>query len=311
MSNVIAVDWGGSKIETGLVTPQGQVLYNARLDLPGNYDYDAAYITRAIDQEVKKLKDACPDHGAKKVGISIPGYVNPETRFLISNGAGIYDWAIGDELDTVLGMPVVVEKDVNACALAEKLFGCCKDTTDFIWITLSSGCGGGLFLNNKLYRGANLFAGEIGHIRLEYDDPNPVSEDGVLGDMENEAAGNAIGRKYLRLAGREPDPNFKSREVGQLARQGDPLAQKLFYQAGFYLAQMCAISANILNLSKVVLGGGMAVYDFDLMEQGLFDNLPALLHFTNKGLVIEKTALGYYTSMLGAAAIALGPREYM
>ena len=311
MANIFAIDWGGSKIETAVINQGGDILWRSRKDLPAGYAYDEGDVLQVIEAEFSKMVREFPQNDAHLAGVSIPGPSDPYKRVLLSNGGGIHNWAVGQAVEDLLKMPVCIEKDVNACATAEKLFGCCKDTTDFIWITVSSGCGGGLYLNNKLYRGQDLQAGEIGHIRLEYDDPSPVTEDGVFGDMENEGAGNAIGRKYLRLTRQTSDPAFKSRQVGQLARQGDPVAKDIFFLAGTYIAKMCAMAANLLNLQKVVLGGGVAVYDFELMEPGIRATLPGLLHFTSRDLKVERTALGYDTSLLGAAAIVIDQKGYV
>ncbi len=305
MKNTIAVDWGGSKVETGLVSPSGAVLYSSHYVLPVNYEYDGAYLSECVRSEIEKMRRAYGKLNAAAVGVSAPAVCDSERGIVISNGAGIYDWHLKEDFERALGLPVVLDKDTNACAMAERKFGVCKNTDNFIWITVSSGCGAGLFLNGKPFRGTNFAAGEVGYIQVEYVDPLPTVEDGLSGDMEDEGCGSAMGRRYLQLSGRPADPAFRSKEVGELARAGDETAQSVFYRTGVYISRLAAMTANLLNVQKVVLGGGTIIYDYDLIKKGIDETLPTLLRpLSAKDFSVEVTALGYHASLIGAGAIA-------
>lgn len=189
------------------------------------------------------------DLGAVAIGVSIPGPCDPRKGIFLRNFTNDISKPIADDLSRLFSLPAYGDNDVNACAVAEKIFGSCKDYTDFMWVTLSFGCGGAFSLNNALYRGSSFLVGEVGHIPIAFEHPARC-KCGVYGDMEIEGSGSAIGRKYLEQAGHPPDPCFTSKEVSQLARAGDGKARSLFYESGYNLGRICAMAINMLNLPK-------------------------------------------------------------
>ena len=303
MGNIIAVDLGGSKLVTGLVTRDGAILCSRRQNLTG-IKYDIETIRVKIRESIKDLENQYGELDAEALGMSIPGTCDPVRGIFLQNfSTGITNWHIADELREEYRLPVSVDNDVNACAVAEKVYGSCQEFSDYLWVTVSYGCGGALFLNGRLFRGKNYLAGEVGHIPVEHEHPSRCGC-GIYGDMEAEGAGTAIGRKYLELTGRAPDPSFMSRDVSALARSGDPVAMGLFRKSGYYLGKLCAMTCNLLNIQKAVIGGGVAVYDFDLMKADIDRALAELVIPPSKSsFYVEKTALGYNASLMGAAAL--------
>ncbi|NMD38249.1 MAG: ROK family protein, partial [Christensenellaceae bacterium] len=238
--------------------------------------------------------------------ISIPGPCDPIKGIFLGNyTTKIKNWNIVNDIQEHIKLPVYIENDVNACAVGEKVFGLCKEETDFFWMTISFGCGGALFIDNKLYRGKSNLAGEIGHIQIEYNKPRKCGC-GQVGDMEAEGAGIAIGVKYLERTGQNPNPYFHSKHVSDLARKGDIIAKEIFFESGFYVGKLCAMVSNILNVPFAVIGGGVAVYDYDILKPGIDKALDKFLFPMSKGkFKIYQTELGYNASILGATAIAL------
>lgn len=305
MDYIIALDLGGSKLSCGVVSSAGEQLYVERTELAGK-PYDKQTLSALMSGEVERLLAAPEGKSACAVGVSMPGCCDCENGvFLLNVTTGLANWPIAAELGGRFSLPVYIENDANACAVGEKVFGNCKDCSDYVWITLSYGCGGALFLNGELYRGHSFMAGEIGHIPVEHRTPTRCGC-GVWGDMEADGSGTAIGRKYLERSGRAPDAGFKSREVSALARSGDELAKAVFRESGEYLGALCAMTANLLNIEKAVVGGGVGVFDFDLLSDGIDASLKKLLFpVGNENFRVEKTALGYNASLLGAAATAI------
>lgn len=308
---VLAIDLGGSKLEVGLVTHQGEILCTSRQALSGT-PYTREALLEKISAGVSDLVRQYGELGAAAIGVSIPGPCDPCKGIFLRNFTNdISDWPIVDDLTRLLGVPVYGDNDVNACAVAEKAFGSCKNYADYMWVTLSFGCGGAFFLNNALYRGSGFLAGEVGHIPVLFEHRPARCKCGVYGDMEIEGSGTAIGRKYLEQAGLPPNPTFSSREVSRLARAGDEKALALFSESGYYLGRICAMAINMLNLPKIVLGGGVVIYDYDLLKPGIDRALDELVFPLAKGTCsVEVTALGYHASLLGAAALALGHIAY-
>lgn len=302
---VLAVDLGGSKLEVGLVTSDGEILCTSRCELSGT-PYTRNALLDKISVGVQDLIKQYGELGAEAVGVSIPGPCDPINGVFLRNFTNeISNWPIADDLTQLFSLPVFGDNDVNACALAEKAFGICKNCSDYMWVTLSFGCGGAFFLNNMLYRGSTNLAGEVGHIPVKFDYPSRC-KCGVYGDMEVEGSGTAIGRKYLEQTGHPPNATFFSKDVSRLARKGDKKAIALFFESGYCLGRICAMAINMLNLPKIVLGGGVVVYDYDLLKPGLDQALNELVFPPVKGsFSVDVTALGYHASLLGAAALAL------
>ena len=220
--------------------------------------------------------------------------------------SGLNNVPIGSILKEAFGLPAAVENDVNACALAEKKFGCCQDVSDFIWLTVSNGCGGALFLNNALYRGVSGNAGELGHIVVE-EDSRFTCGCGNHGCLEIEAAGPGIARHYKLI---HPDSTLSAAEIAEMARNGDADAIKVFSDEGRYLGRAIAAAVNTVNPLKVVIGGGVSA-SFDLFAETLRETVNSRIYrFANPNLVIETTRLGYDAPLIGTAVLALDGRFF-
>ena len=303
MKNIIAIDLGGSKLIVALVSPEGKILAQNRQEIL-NTTYTKEVIRQRISIGVRELEVQVGNLDAVAVGISIPGPCDPIRGIFIHNfTTKIDNWSIADDIKSDIGLPVFIDNDVNACAVGEKVFGRCKYESDYLWMTVSFGCGGALFLDNKLYRGKNFLAGEIGHIQVEYNNPR-LCGCGQLGDMESEGAGIAIGAKYLKRTGQKENPTFHSKHVSELAHQGDEIALQIFQESGFYIGKLCATVSKILNIPLAVIGGGVAVYDYDLLKPGIDMALDKFVFPMSKGkFSVVQTSLGYNASLLGAATL--------
>lgn len=303
MKNVIAIDIGGSKIATGLVDTSGNILYSNHTRLPAKQT-NQMLLNTIIDM-AEQMKQEYGPLDAEAVGIAIPGCCDPvQGIFIINTTTKIGDLHIVRELTPYFQLPIYIENDVNACAVGEKQFGCCKEESEFLWITVSNSCGGALFLGGQLYRGYRFCAGEVGHYTVEEQNPY-LCGCGKYGHLEVHGSGSAIGRAYRERMNLSEDPSFQSREVGILARQGDPVAIDVFYQAGRYLGKAIAGITNTLNLQKAVLGGGVTM-DYNLLEQGVLDAVSDnLFPYGNEQFRVEKTALGYHAGLIGAATLAI------
>ncbi|MDO5022710.1 MAG: ROK family protein [Eubacteriales bacterium] len=301
----LAIDLGGSKTVVSVVDSAGKIYHSARRELIGK-SYTPNSILAAIESASKEALEFSPDKKPQSVGISIPGPCDSENGVFLANfSTNIQGWHFKRDLEDMFHLPVFGDNDVNACALAEKRFGCCKNTANFIWITLSFGCGGAVYLNDRLYKGRRGLAGEVGHIPVVFDSKIKCGC-GVFGDMEAEYSGFALGRKYNAIKGLAQNPKTASKEVGQAARQGDKDAIKLLYEAGYALGRLISMAQNILDLESAVLGGGVCVYEYEFLYPGIAQAIEDCCYpLSKQGFEVHKTALGYNASLLGAAALAL------
>lgn len=298
---VLAVDIGGSKIMAGIVDASGKVLQKDKrlINSAITREFIIETVLNLSSSVLSKYKFS---DEIKYAGVSIPGLADPERGvWIYSSFSGLSNFNIAEVLSGHLNMPVFIGNDVNACALGEKAFGSCKDIDDFIWITVSNGIGGGVVVNGELYEGAFRNAGEIGHISVV--ENGLPCKCGNRGCLEVYAAGPGITRRYMEKSryGKGGSPDAK--EIAVRAKNGDTAAQEIYGETGYYLGKAIASAVNIVNPRKVILGGGVAM-DMELFYTRLEDTMSRFVFKgANKDLMVEKTALAYDASLIGAAAI--------
>ncbi len=295
---IFACDIGGSKLLCGLVTPEGEILDTESTPLSPDITTDK--IEEYLLSFYTVLTQRNPDANPYVCGMTIPGLADAEKGIWVyACFSGISDYPIADRMSKKLNMPVYIENDVNACALAEKVFGACRDCDDFLWMTVSNGVGGGLVLGGKVYGGAFGGSGEIGHVIVE--DNGPVCPCGHLGCMEAVAAGPGIARRYEVITGEW----LSAKDISVLARQGDETAMAVMAKTGEYIGKGLGKAASLLNLRRYVLGGGV-MQSFDLMEPYIREAFSREAFASpNKNAEIITTALKYEAGLMGAAAITI------
>ena len=295
-----AIDAGGTKVLTAVMTEKGAVLARCQDSVP------TANIPAYFRRCAEMLADCARDVGVgleslDGVGMNIPGMVTPDGRVLGSPSAG---WGAFDARPLLTGAlgraskNVFFENDINACALAEQRFGGADG--DFVWITISTGNGGAVVADGKLVRGTGGCAGEFGHLKVERQSPRRCGCGG-LGCLEAHASGVAIGRR-AEEAGLGLGADAKRCE--ELARQGNAVALAIYDETGVYLGRALAIAANLLNPSCAFIGGGVSKA-LDLMMPAIRRTLSAEALPQCVALKVEQTRLGYEAALLGAAAVCL------
>ncbi|MDO4571243.1 MAG: ROK family protein [Planctomycetia bacterium] len=315
----LAIDIGGSKMMLGLVELReiGHERWNYRVLQKTNNALPCDIRVEGILEKIADCSRELLREGGissfERVGANIPGLAD-ERIWIYAPFSGIQNFPIAEALEKMFDRPVRIDNDVNACALAEKVLGKCGGVRDFIWLTISNGVGGGLFLNNDVYRGAKGFSGELGHVCVV---PNGrLCGCGKRGCVEAECAGPGIAAFYRSLftTPTEAVPTefvptrATAREIAQRAREGEPQARQTFERTGRLLGFALANAANILNPEKIVLGGGV-VQSWDIFAPAMERTFEEhLFKRANEHLRLEKTSLGYDAALLGAAALTL-PRE--
>lgn len=291
--NILAIDIGGSKIMVGIVDCNGKVLCSQKQFLPAAYDID--YVTDTI----YRLSEPFLLHKPIAAGVTIPGLTDPEKGiWKYAPFSGISEIPIASILSQRLGLDVFIENDVNACAIGEKCFGICQKDNDFLWVTVSNGIGAALYLNGELYTGSDGNAGELGHVIVD-EHSSALCGCGKTGCLEAMASGKAIENHYAAQCGK----HLTAQQIALAAESGDATAIQIFINAGYYLGKTIASSINLLNLKKIVIGGGVS-QSFHLLEDGLRRALSRYV-FTqaNREYVIQKTGLGYHAALIGSAAV--------
>lgn len=299
----LCFDIGGSKYNVGLVDRDGRVLdQEIGVWSVVNQEGVLADLLACGDRVLERNPGAAP----AVIGATIPGLADPERGMWVeASFSGIRNFPIAQRLTQRYRLPAYVDNDGQACALAERMFGCCRGVDDFLYLTVSNGVGGACFLNGKLYNGASGGAGEIGHCVVA-PQGRPCGC-GSRGCLERYAAGPGVSQNYLELGGAPlPDGSAPSaKEIARRARAGDTAALETFRLEGDYLAQAIGMAVNILNPAKVVLGGGISLA-YDLFGPRLEEEVSRRIYRgANPNLTICPTALGYNGGLCGAAAVAL------
>lgn len=304
-----ALDIGGTKTMVGIADEAGRIVAQRRF--PTETGNLAAHLRRCAEALSACATEAGP---VRRLGVTMPGMVDFQRGVLLN--AAFAGWRDADvramlEKETGIGY-IRVDNDVNACALAEMRLGHGRRLTDFIWMTVSTGVGGAVVADGRLVRGAWQCAGELGHIKVEYERPEPCPCGGV-GCLEAHGSGSAIAR--MTRAAAAADAAFAARlaQAGQpadavgcaaLARQGDDTALAVYRRAARYLGRGIAAAVNVLNPQAAILGGGVTG-SFDLLLPELTETVNRDVIENLRGVEILKTALGYEAALLGAATLAL------
>ena len=303
MDIVMAVDIGGSKYMPGFVDGKGNILYQERLEW---WSVEADSIVEQIKDGLHGICDRHPDlaRQARAGGLTIPGFADPvtgvwaESDFLV-----VKDLPICDILSEEFGIPFFADNDGNACALAEKYFGGAKDHRDFLYMTVSTGIGGALYLDGELYYGASWHAGEIGMFVVEeYGRPSDTGS--VDGIAEMYASGRGLVQNYAE-AGGKPGSDGETPggiEISEMASDGDQTALNILALEGRYLGRIIANARALANFQKIILGGGVSLM-FDQFKDSLFKEFHRI--HPRGDIEIAATDLGYSGAFLGAAAVGI------
>ena len=210
-----------------------------------------------------------------KIGIIFAGPVDSEKGIIISspNIIGLKNYNITKRLENHFNVKVYLQNDASASTIAEKLFGSARNFSNFVYITLSTGIGGGIFINNKLYRGRHGMAGELGHIVIL---PNgPICGCGRRGCLEAIASGRGIERRVLEnisavknstiFSDMNPS-DIDAKKIFAAKKSGDMFAQLIVEETIYYLAVGIVNIINILDPEAIVIGGGISQEGEDLFR---------------------------------------------
>ena len=267
MAYYIGVDIGGTKcvvclgrVENGIVT----VLH--RCAPHPTAEYSVSQMLARLRKDCRACVVLSPEK-PKAVGISCGSPMDSKRGRILSppNLIGWDDVPITDYMKENLGIPAYLCNDANACALAEWRMGAGQGTENMLFLTFGTGLGAGLILGGRLYEGTTDSAGECGHIRLSRFGPVGY---GKTGSFEGFCSGGGIAQLAQSMVrdelqqGRKPDlcptlekiPELTAEKVAQFANQGDPLAIRIYEEAGTMLGEGLSILIDLLNPQRIVIG---------------------------------------------------------
>lgn len=273
---IIGIDIGGTKCAAAIATKDGTLLQRESIFTEGGIRSPKEVLVR-LTTLAKELieKEQISIKAIAGVGVSCGGPLDTKTG-IIHTPPNLPDWqeiAVRDFFEKAFGLPVRVENDANATALAEWHFGAGRGAKNVVFITMGTGIGGGLILDGKLYRGTNDLAGELGHQTILMN--GPLCACGKRGCLEALASGPAIARlaresmtygrhkQVLALAGGKPS-DITAEHVVEAAKMGDAFAIRILEEAGTYMGVGIANVIQMFN-PEVVIIGTIAVHAGELI----------------------------------------------
>jgi glucokinase len=278
----IGVDLGGTNLRIAAVDEQGTLLEKVTTgtQVARGRDYVIGEMCAAIREVSAKFSRGGRLIG---VGIGVPGIIDRRTGMLREspNLPGWENYPVRNEIERLLGAPVILENDANAAAFGEDWLGAARGAESMCMITLGTGVGGGIVFDGRIWRGMTGMAGEVGHITIDPD--GPPCKCGNIGCVEQFASATAVLRMareaiangrapQLERAAGEHDAEFSAKVVYNLAIQGDPPSRDIFNRVGWALGILLADLVNMLNLQMYVIGGGVSAA-WSVFSQPMFDEL--------------------------------------
>lgn len=266
----VGVDLGGTNISVGVIDDNYKIIGRARAktNLPRESTKIIEDLIKCVNRAVRNAKITIDE--VESIGVGTPGAVNVETGVVeFSSNLNFYNAPIKELMEKSLNSPVYVTNDANCAAIAEKKLGAGRNTSDFIAITLGTGIGGGIIINNKLLTGVNGAAGEIGHMVIKYDGIKCGC--GRNGCWEKYASATALKMQTKEALLNDKDKEsiiweFIKGDINKVnakvafdaMKKGDEIGKLLVERYIDYLA--CGIT-NLINLYQpevLCIGGGMS-----------------------------------------------------
>ena len=308
---VVGVDLGGTKIYTALVDLEGNIVKEKTVETLA-YEGELAVKERIIDT-INYVIDGTDKNLIKSIGIGSPGPLDVKNGVILeSANLPFKNFEIVKSIKETYDLPTYLDNDANVATLGEFMFGAGKGTENMIFITASTGIGGGAVLNGKLFRGATGNALEVGHMTVSTEGPRCGC--GNVGCAEALGSGTAIGKRAkeavlsnVKTSLKNYD-NVTSKEVFKEAANGDRVAKKILNTSLTYLGIAVANTITNFDPEKVVVGGGV-VNGGDIVIDTIRNVVEerCMAAFV-ENCTIEKAVLGGKAGVLGAAALAITER---
>lgn len=308
---VVGIDLGGTSTKVGLVSEIGEVIAMQRFDTEGRQDF-SSFVDRlgtVYDHIIKG------NEGLKIKGVGIG---SPNANYFTGQmmNPPNFSWGkrvpLAKDIGDRLALPVVITNDANAAALSENLYGLGRDLRDFVVLTLGTGLGSGIVVNDKLLLGQDGIAGEMGHINVRPD--GRMCNCGLSGCLETYASVTGIKRTVFKLLADLPMPSkMRSYSYDQLtglmiteaALAGDVIAQGAFTYTGEILGTKLADTVAYLSPQAIILTGGLTKAGDLLLDPTRAAMEERLFHmYRGKVKLMISEVGGEHDAILGAAALA-------
>lgn len=286
MEGYIGIDIGGTKCAVVRGDEKGQIVEKVR------------FATLGKEETIKKLIETVRQLWSgqiRAIGVSCGGPLDSRRGIILGppNLPGWDEVPIVELLREAFQVPVYLENDADACAVAEWRFGAGEGCPNMVFLTFGTGLGAGLILNGRLYRGAAGMAGEVGHIRLLKEGHIGY---GKAGSYEGYCSGGGIAQYGLGSAA----------QLARLAAEGDAAAIGIWQQTGRYLGRLLALLIDLLDPDRIVIGS-IYVWAGAFMEETMYQVLKEeALAASRRACTILPAGLGGSLGDMAALCVAMG-----
>jgi len=306
MRTIVSIDIGGTQLRAAAYKQDQRQPFTLKRVKTKASEPDA------FGRLVKLIEDIWPrKEKVAAIGVSSPGPVDPHTGTIMfaPNIKEWRDFPIAAKLMQRFGVPTYLDNDANLAGLAEWKFGAGRGHHNVLYLTVSTGVGGGVIINDRLLQGYHGLAAELGHTTVQVD--GPLCGCGQRGHLESFSSGTGIERfvadqlKAGHASVLHPGKRNSAHDICEAAKQGDALSIEAYRAAGKYLGIGVANFLHIFDPSIVIFGGGVSQSGpllFDSFEASLKESIihPRYL----EELTISRAELGDDSGLLGARALA-------
>jgi glucokinase len=304
-SAAIGIDIGRYAIKVAVVKIDGEIIAVKSYPLVQNQTSD--YLIDKILEAIREIRNSVAVQGINPIciGTSAKGFIDHKSGIILGPDQGIKGWInipYAKIVKQETGLPAYVDNDANMMTIAEHRFGAAQGFRNIVFVALRTGIGGGIIINDKLYRGANNAGGEIGQMIINCG--SEQSDKGINGSWEHFASASAVVRHYMEEKGIEISKKAKAiscRDIFELSYAGSPEAMKVVKANSAMVGVGLANLITIFAPEMIVLGGGMSEANdsyISLVRESAYSNS---LENCRSELKIERAQLGASGSLLGSA----------
>ena len=301
--DVIAADIGGTNMRLARVQADGHIVQEVRVQTNFNQlsqlssEETAQSIVDSIAHAAQPLLNA----NIKGLGIGFPGFFMGDSGIVASspNIPQLHHFKLAESLSKKISLPVSAQNDALCAAMGEHTFGAGRGVDNLLHITLGTGIGGGLVLNNTPYTGELGMAMEFGHLRVVHHDDARLCGCGNHGCIEAYASATAINARYAEVSGE----SLETKDIFERAIRGDHDAKAIIESAGDYLGQAIAESIKLLDIHTVTISGGM-IGAWEMLHPNMMISLDKNIIPPLKGSIqVLPSTLGDNAGLLGATTL--------
>lgn len=305
----LAFDLGGTELRAALVDSQGQVL--AFDSMPTRAQAGPQTVISQIEELAANVRGRVPDVTPLGIGIGAPGPLDPVAGVVIAPPtlAGWSEVPLARILQERFDLPVRLENDANAAALGEWHFGAGRGAASLVFVTVSTGIGGGIVADGRVLHGRRGLAGEIGHMTIT--DQSERCFCGAVGCFEAVASGTALGRRATAVTKRgdgsalrslSGDDDVTGRHVVEAARGGDAMALLLIAEEGRWLGIGFTNLLHLYSPDRIVMGGGISD-GYDLLHGHIESTIRERAMSAYRDVPVVRARLGLHAGLVGAASL--------